>query len=116
MHMKRLLLLLLCMSLAAAQLLAQNRTIIGRITDSIGTYIPNASVTVKNSKIGTTTDAGGNFSLSVPSNASVLVISSVGYADQEVNIGDRSNITITLQGANAALNEVVVTAYGATQK
>src|SRR6476659_651046 len=115
MHMKKLVLLSLSMFLLCMQLLAQNRTISGKVTDSIGLGIPNVSATVKGARTGTTTDASGNFTLTVPSNANALVVSSVGYQDQEVAISG-STMTIALSNLNRALNEVVVTAYGTTQK
>src|SRR4051794_11409357 len=113
MHMKKLVLLSLSMFLLCMQLLAQNRTVTGKVTDSIGLGIPNVSVTIKGAKSGTTTDAGGNFTLTAPANASTLVISSVGYQDQEVGISG-GTMTIALTNLNRALNEVVVTAYGTT--
>ena len=66
------------MLLISAQLLAQNRTITGKITDDKGAPIPNASVVVKGTNSGTTTDNTGSFSLTVPSNARALLVSSVG--------------------------------------
>jgi TonB-linked SusC/RagA family outer membrane protein len=100
----------------SAQLLAQNRTITGKVIDSVGNGSANVSITVKGTRIGTTTDNNGSFSLSVPSNAKVLMISSVGYQNQEIPIEGRSTIQITLVNMNQAMNEVVVTAYGVTQK
>lgn len=102
--------------IASTQLLAQNRTVSGRVVDSVGNGISNVSITIKNSKTGTTTSADGAFSLGVPSSANTLVVSSVGYYNQEVAINGRTTITITLSNASAAMNEVVVTAYGVTKK
>jgi TonB-linked SusC/RagA family outer membrane protein len=109
--MRRLLFFMLGMLIFSAQLLAQNRNITGKVTDDKGNGIANASVIVKNTKIGTTTNAEGNFSLNVPTNATVLVISSVGQKAQEVTIGDQSSINVTLQNDEGALSEVVVVGY-----
>ena len=98
------------------QLLAQNRTIAGRITDAQGNGVPNASVTVKGTPLGTTSTADGNFTLSVPSSARSLVISSVGFQNYEISIANRSDFTISLSSAETAMDEVVVVAYGTAKK
>ncbi|MDQ6814216.1 MAG: carboxypeptidase-like regulatory domain-containing protein, partial [Bacteroidota bacterium] len=68
------------------QLFAQERIVTGTVTDSAGAPIANASVVVKGAKTGTQTSAAGAFSVRVPSNASVLVISSIGYGSREVAV------------------------------
>ena len=95
---------------------AQNRTISGRITDDKGNGVPSASVTVKGTNRGTTTDASGNFSITVPSNARTLTISSVGFADQEVDIAGKSTVNVNLAGTTSNLNEVVVIGYGTARR
>jgi TonB-linked SusC/RagA family outer membrane protein len=104
------------MLLISVQLLAQDRTISGRVTDAQGKVVSNASVQVKGTKVGTVTNADGSFSLSVPSNARTLVISSVGFAGQEVTIGSDNTITVSLKNSEAALDEVVVVGYSKTTK
>ena len=89
------------------------RTVTGRVTDASGAPIPNASVVVQNTKVGTVTKDDGSFSLNVPASGRVLVISSVGQATQEITIGSQSNISVTLQaGSQQNLQEVVVTSMG----
>jgi TonB-linked SusC/RagA family outer membrane protein len=115
--MRRLLFFMLGMLLISAQLLAQNRTITGNITDAQGKAVSNVSVAVKGTSIGTSTGVDGSFSLSVPANAKTLVISSVGYQLQEVAIGSRSFISVSLVSANDQLTEVVVSVpYGTIKK
>lgn len=97
------------------QLLAQNRTISGRITNEQGEGIANASITVKGTTNGTVTNATGNFSLSIPSSARTLVVSSVGFQPREISIGSQNTYELTLSGEAQDMNEVVVVAYG-TQK
>lgn len=93
---------------------AQTRSISGTVTDANGRPVPFATVTIKNSKNAVTADADGKYILTgVPAGA-VLVISSVGYDDREVNVGasDIVNITMTTT-AGTNLTEVVVTsAFG----
>ncbi len=97
------------------QTTAQDRLITGKVSSSEdNSDVPGASVRVKGGKSGTTTDATGNFKINAPANA-ILVISSVGYASQEVSVGNRSNVNVMLATDAAALNEVIVVGYG-TQK
>ena len=93
---------------------AQTSTIRGKVTDEAGKPIASASVTIKGTNTGTTTDESGAFSISV-SPGKVLVISYVGYADQEITAGRENDITVTLAAANSQLNQVIVVGYG-TQK
>ncbi len=87
----------------------QKTEISGRVLDTLGNPITNASVKVQNSKIGTVTDNNGFFKLSAEPGAR-LEISSVGYQPQQ--IAAASNVTITLRSNNSSLTEVVVTALG----
>ena len=114
--MRRLLFIMLGVFMASTQLLAQNRTVSGRVIDSLGNGIPNVSVTLKNTRTGTTTTTDGAFSLLVPADAKSLIVSSVGFQNQEIDIAGKNSVTIALNNASAALNEVVVTAYGVTRK
>jgi TonB-dependent starch-binding outer membrane protein SusC len=96
---------------------AQARTVTGKVTDSKdGSGVPNASVSVKGTSTGTTTDASGNFRLTVNGNDAVLVISSVGFDRLEVPVGAQSLLTISLVSASASLGEVVVVGYGTQRK
>lgn len=92
--------------------LAQTRTITGKVTDSKGEAVPSATVAVKGSKNSTTTASDGSFRLSVPTGASTLVISSVGFTTTEVSISGKDDVSVSLETNNAALNEVVVIGYG----
>jgi TonB-linked SusC/RagA family outer membrane protein len=114
--MRRLLCVMLGMFVLCSQLLAQNRTVTGKITNASGAPVANASVTVKGTNIGTTTTPEGTFSLSVPSTASILVVSSIGFQDQEVRIGSGNSVDVTLGIREQAMDEVVVTGYTATKR
>ena len=94
---------------------AQNKTVSGKVTDGKdGSPVAGASVAAKGTTTGTSTAADGSFQLSVPSNARVLVVSSVGFGTLEVNITDNMNIVLATTGSN--LNEVVVVGYGSARK
>jgi len=90
---------------------SQNKTITGKVTDDKGSPLQGATISVRGSKTGTSTDASGAFRLSVPPGSNTLVITSVGFSRQEVDISDKSDISVSLVNANASLNEVVVTGY-----
>src|SRR4029078_9029736 len=95
---------------------AQDKTITGRVTDSVGNGIPSASVTVKEAPSrGTTTATDGRFSLLVPANATTLVFSSVGYSYREMPISGNS-VNVSLQPNASDLNTVVVIGYGTARK
>jgi TonB-linked SusC/RagA family outer membrane protein len=114
--MRQILLFMLGLFALCSQLLAQNRTITGRITDAQGNGVPNASVIVKGSTTGTTTATDGSFSLNVPSNASTLVVTSVGFTSTETAISNQNTINVDLKTEEQALSEVVVVAYGTQKK
>jgi len=82
--MRKLVLLLCGILLLWGQLLAQTRTISGRVVDADGKPIPNASVIVKGSSQGASTNSEGVFSLSVPTGTTRLVVSAVGMTTQEL--------------------------------
>jgi TonB-linked SusC/RagA family outer membrane protein len=87
-------------------------SIVGSVNDSKKDKLPGVSITLKGSSYGTTTDAEGAFKLNVPSKSSVLVISSIGYAGQEITVGDRTQFSIELEEDAKSLQEIVVTALG----
>jgi TonB-linked SusC/RagA family outer membrane protein len=109
--MKKLLLLVTCM-LCVVVLFAQ-RTITGRVTDENGNPVVNASVTVKETGLGVTTNAAGNFSIQTDARGRTLVFSYVGRSPVEEIIGSRNTITATLRPTGGVTGEeVVVVAYG----
>lgn len=94
----------------------QDVTVTGTVTDaSTKETLPFASVLVKGSSHGTSSDLDGKFTISVPRN-SVLVVSSMGYHTLEVSTAGRSRLDIALEPDTEFLEEVVVTAQGLTRK
>jgi TonB-linked SusC/RagA family outer membrane protein len=102
--------------LFAGQVFGQERTVTGRVVDSVGGGIPNASVVIKGGKNGTQTGSDGTFTIKVPGTATALTISSVGFAAQDVNIAGTGTVDVTLRAANTALSEVVVIGYGTARR
>lgn len=96
---------------------AQGQTVSGRVTSSDKSALPGVSVIVKGTSNGTSTDADGKFTISVsdPQN-SILVFSFIGYATQEIAVGNQTEINLDLQEDITQLNEVVVTALGISQE
>ena len=116
MHMRKFFLILSAIFCLLVNVIAQNRTISGRVTNDQGDGVARASVLVKGTRIGTTTNADGNFTLSVPANARTLVISSVNMATQEVAIGS-GNISVALASKANNLEEVIINVpYGTIKK
>ena len=96
---------------------AQQKTITGKVnSDKDGTPVVGASVIAKGSKTGTQTAADGSYSISVPSSVNRLVISSIGFASQEVTIGNSGAVNVVLNATNEGLTEVVVIGYGTARK
>ena len=95
---------------------AIQKTISGKVTDENGSSIAGANVTVKGTTVGTLTDPDGKYKLTLPENATTLVISFIGYLAQEVTIGDKSVIDVVLVAEIQALSEIVVVGYGTQRK
>ncbi len=114
----RKLLLLSWACLSATLLIAQSRTITGKVTNKqTGVALPAVTVSVRGSSTATQTNENGTFTLVVPSNTKALVFSSVGYIRTEVAIGQNNSIDVGLeQGEGEKLDEVVVVAYGTQTK
>lgn len=93
-------------------MMAQQKTITGKVTGENGAAISGASVLVKGTNVGTQTAADGTFSISAPDNSTKLVISSVGYAAQEVSIKSATNVNVAMKASNEQLSDVVVVGYG----
>ncbi|TYZ05791.1 TonB-dependent receptor [Hymenobacter lutimineralis] len=87
----------------------------GRVTDDQGAGLPGVTVVVKGTAIGTSTGPNGEFSLSVPDNAT-LIFSFIGYKTQEVSAAGRTSFSVKLATDVAALDEVVVTGYQVQRK
>lgn len=96
---------------------SQQFVVSGRITDaSTNDPMPGVNVLVKGTTTGMLTDINGDFTLTVPSSSSILVFSFIGYNTQEVEIGGRSVINLSLQATLTGLDEVVVIGYGSAKR
>lgn len=95
---------------------AQTQRITGAIKDNQNRVVVNASVLVKGTNLGTASDAGGNFEISVPQEYNTLIFSAVGYADQEVVINDRKHLNVIMAAADEVIDEVVVMGYSTVDR
>jgi TonB-linked SusC/RagA family outer membrane protein len=93
---------------------AQTPTVRGTVTDETGKPLSAASVTVKGTSRGTTTNESGVFTISA-SPEDILVISSVGFGNREIKVGKQTDIPVSLTSTNSQLEQVIVVGYG-TQK
>ncbi|MFD2572683.1 TonB-dependent receptor [Spirosoma soli] len=96
---------------------AVDQSVKGRITSSDnGEGLPGVSILIKGTTKGTTTNADGDYQLVVPNADAVLVFSFVGYESQEIPVGNRTEINVSLKADVKGLNEVVVVGYGTVAK
>lgn len=95
--------------------LAQNKQVTGTVTDEKGEPIIGATVVADGTSAGTTTNVEGQFSLTVPANAT-LSISFIGYETQKVNVAGKTNIDVTLREEATGIDDVVVIGYGTGKK
>lgn len=98
-----------------SQIWAQ-RTVTGKVTDDKGAPVPNASVIVKGTSIGTTTNNEGIYTINVPANGRTIVVSAAEVGSREVTVGTGSTIDVTIQAADRNLQEVVVVGYTRTTR
>ena len=96
---------------------AKHKKVTGQVVDEDGNTVIGASVVLKsNPKVGAVTDADGNFTLDVTNTKDVLVVSYLGYQSQMIPMKGKTIFSITLKEDAKQLGDVVVTAFGATQK
>lgn len=103
-----------CVLGAVAQ---QAKIVSGKVTAGESTEgVPGVTILLKGTSSGTTTDMNGDYRLEVPNESAVLVVSSIGYASQEITVGNQTTININLVESLTSLEEVVVVGYGTQKK
>src|SRR6186997_3507351 len=114
--MRRIFIYVLACILFSVNAMAQLK-VSGRVTDAKGgSPLPSVNIAVKGTSSGTVTNVDGNYSLQVADGNAVLVFSYTGYATQEVTVGSKTTINITLEEKIGTLNEMVVIGYGTVKK
>ncbi len=115
--MRKVAVLLFSSLLLVVSLFAQDKTIKGRVVDKFGNPLVGVTVAVQGTPtLAATTDANGNYSLTMPARAKALVFTYVGFGEQVISIGNNSAIDAMLEERDADLEEVVVTGYGKQQR
>src|SRR5690606_41881256 len=97
--MRRLAFLVSALFFLCVQVLAQNRTISGKITDVSGTPIPGATIQATGSGARTVSGPNGSFTISVPAGTRSLTVSSIGYATQTIDIGSSAEMNVAMSVA-----------------
>ncbi|WP_188556745.1 SusC/RagA family TonB-linked outer membrane protein [Hymenobacter glacieicola] len=92
------------------------RSVSGKVVDGTGAGLPGVTVIVPGSTVGTSTGGDGSFQLEVPTTATALSFSFVGFTTQQVGITGKSSVQVALKDDAKALDEVVVVGYGAVKK
>ena len=96
---------------------AQRITVNGTVSDgATGELMPGVNVVVQGTSVGTMTDISGKFTIDVPSEQSILIVSFIGYAPQNITVGRQRKINVVLAIESMALEEVVVVGYGVQKK
>lgn len=95
---------------------AQGLDIKGVITDESGNSLPGVTIKVKGSNVGVVSNSDGRYTINVPSANAILVFSSVGFNNQEIDIGGRTTVNVQLIEQNQSLEDVVVVGYGTQKK
>src|ERR1035437_48913 len=113
--MKKLLLLLVLM-LSYSVLFAQERSVSGRVTDELLEPLPGVTIIVKGTKIGTITDANGNYKISVSEGKNVVLFTFIGFKSLEVDASMKNNVNVQLKQSSIGLQEVVAVGYGTQKK
>ena len=103
-------------AIVAANGSVKDVVVTGMVLDDKGNPLSGVSVQVKGTAIGTITDASGNFTITVPEANSILVFSSVGYAEQEYPLNGVTTVTVALMPSQQVMEQVVVVGYGTQRK
>lgn len=110
---KRLFIIVMMLAGTLQTLLAQNRTVTGRVTDAAsGEALPGVNILVKGTQLGTSSDTDGAFRIDIPTGPGTLVLSFIGYATIELPLTNAGNVEVAMQPDTRQLSEVVVTALG----
>jgi TonB-linked SusC/RagA family outer membrane protein len=113
----RLLRMMIILGFSVAAVMAQAQIQVnGKVTDETGQGLPGASVVLKGTTVGTTTDSDGAYSLNVQDKSSVLVFSFIGFVTQEITVGEQTSINVSMESDIKTLAEIVVVGYGTMKK
>ena len=92
------------------------RTITGNVTDSYSSPLPGVTIVIKGTTTGTVSDVDGNYTISVPESAQILVFSFIGMKTQEISVDNQTTINVQMEPDVIGLEEVVAIGYGTMKK
>lgn len=115
-YFKTLMVLFFLMTIAGGTAFSQGFVLNGTVKDESGESVPGTTVLVKGTSNGTSTDTEGAFSIRVSGSEAVLVFSSIGFATQEIVVGNRTQLDVVLVTEATQLSDVVVIGYGTQKK
>ncbi|MBO9618581.1 MAG: TonB-dependent receptor [Niabella sp.] len=114
---RRLFLLFIFLTFITAGVQAQRQvTVTGKVTDNTGQPMEGATIQVKGLATTTISDKEGNFKVNVPSQNAVLLVTNVGYDDQQVAVGQQTRLTVSMKASTNSMNEIVVIGYGTAKR
>lgn len=108
--------LIVALLLTHHMVFAQSSKLTGTILDDEGITVPGANIIVKGTSIGTVTDVNGNFSLEVPEGEETIIVSFIGYVNQEVQLKGRTKLVVVLLPDTKVIEDVVVVGFGSQKK
>jgi TonB-linked SusC/RagA family outer membrane protein len=115
--MRKIVLFLITLMSVSLASWAQTRKLSGTVLSESGSALAGASISIKGGTGGTVTDNDGKFSLNIPSTGKVVVVvNSIGYATQEIAVGDQSTLSIKMVSESTKMEDVVVVGYGSVRK
>jgi TonB-dependent starch-binding outer membrane protein SusC len=113
---RKLLLSVICIFTLSVSVFAQTKTVKGVVRNDKNEPVAGATVTVKGTKTATSTAPDGTYTIQVPSGSNILQFSSIGFATLEITIDGKNSIEVQMQASATQLGDVVVVAYGGSQK
>jgi TonB-dependent starch-binding outer membrane protein SusC len=108
--------LIMLLSISLFSFSQNNFKVTGKVLDETGKPLQGATVQVKGTTTGTSTKADGSFELMAPSGTATLVVSSVGFGEQEISLNGKSDVSVSLTNSASSLADVVVVGYGTRRK
>lgn len=104
-----------CMMFFTTHIVAQDRTVTGKVTADDGSELPGVTISIQNTNLGTITDTDGFYSINANSNT-VLVFSFIGFESKTITVGNQTTIDVVLSSNVSQLQELVVTAMGISKE
>lgn len=94
----------------------QDKVVTGKVTDDKGVPLADATITVKNQRTSTATKADGTFTIYVPQGASSLIVTFIGMTDQEIDVSNKTSVTVTMMTIGTSMDDIVVIGYGSQKR